>query len=349
MKTPVMTSFERVLTSLSHQEPDRVPLFLLFSMQGARELRLSLKDYYADPEHVAEGQLRLRRKFGHDCYYTFFYASIEIEALGGEVQFIQDGPVNSGKPLFENFEQIRGFVPPAVADCPALQKVCRATTLIKARSGGDAPIIGVVMSPFSLPVMQLGFDRYFDLMYENRELYKMLLEANLKFCTDWANAQLQAGATAICYFDPVSSPTIVPASRFLEDGFRLAKTALPQIHGPAAIHMASGRVLPILDRVVESGAKVVGVSANEDLRELKKHSAGKITLMGNLNGIEMRTWSSDTATAYVKQAIRQAGPGGGFILSDNHGEIPYQVSDQVLHAIADAVRTHGEYPIRESS
>jgi uroporphyrinogen decarboxylase len=33
------------------------------------------------------------------------------------------------------------------------------------------------------------------------------------------------------------------------------------------------------------------------------------------------------------------------VLSDGHGEIPLQVPDETLHAIADAARRWGRYPI----
>ena len=39
-----MNSMERTLTTLGHREPDRVPLFLLANMHGAKELGLSLRD-----------------------------------------------------------------------------------------------------------------------------------------------------------------------------------------------------------------------------------------------------------------------------------------------------------------
>ena len=81
--------------------------------------------------------------------------------------------------------------------------------MLKEKIGDEAPIIGVVMSPFSLPVMQMGFDNYFDLIYESPELFKHLMEINEKFCVEWANAQLEAGATAICYFNPLASSTII--------------------------------------------------------------------------------------------------------------------------------------------
>lgn len=92
-------------------------------------------------------------------------------------------------------------------------------------------------------------------------------------------------------------------------------------------------------------AQHVGASVDEDMAELKRASKGKLAVMGNFNGIEMRHWSAQQAEAAVKAAIASAGPGGGFILSDNHGEIPYQVPEEVLLVISEAVRKWGRYPL----
>jgi len=99
MTTPAMTSLQRVLTTLGHNEPDRVPFLLLLTMHGAKELGLSIREYFSKPEYVVEGQLRLRAKYQSDGLYGFFYAPIEIEAWGGEVVFYDDGPPNSGEPF----------------------------------------------------------------------------------------------------------------------------------------------------------------------------------------------------------------------------------------------------------
>ncbi|MCI5160351.1 MAG: methylcobamide--CoM methyltransferase MtbA, partial [Candidatus Electrothrix sp. AUS1_2] len=84
-----------------------------------------------------------------------------------------------------------------------------------------------------------------------------------------------------------------------------------------------------------------------DLAELKRACRGRLTVLGNLNGIEMRRWTPQQAAEKVRKAIDQAGAGGGFILSDNHGEIPWQVGEEVLLAISDAVHTWGVYPLRD--
>jgi uroporphyrinogen decarboxylase len=345
MKKETMTSMQRVLTTLGHQEPDRVPLFLLVTMHGAKELGLSIKDYFAKAEHVAEGQIRMRAKYGHDCLYGFFYAPVEIEAWGGEVIYAPDGPPNSGTPFISNPDKINQLKPPDVHKTPCLARVLKATELMKERIGDDCPIIGVVMSPFSVPVMQMGFGPYLELMMERPELFEKLMQINEDFCVDWANAQLAAGATAICYFDPVSSPTIVSRDQFLHTGFEVARRTLSRIKGPPATHLASGRVLPIINDIIQTGAAVVGVSAMESLPEIKEACRGKITILGNLNGIEMRHWSAKETEDKVRTAIAQAGPGGGFILSDNHGEIPFQVPEETLMAIGEAVRRFGTYPI----
>ncbi len=340
-----MTSLQRLLTALQHREPDRAPYMMLVTMHGAKALGMPIREYFSKAEHVVEGQLLLRRKFRHDAIYAFFYAALEIEPWGGEVVFTDDGPPNSGRPFLESPGEIRGLKPPRVSDSESLNKVLRAITLLKQSVGEDAPIFGVVMSPFSLPVMQMGFENYLNLMYEDRSSFHHLMEANQEFCASWANAQLEAGAAGIVYFDPVSSPQMIPRSLYPELAHPIAKRMIAEIKGPVATHFASGSCLPILEDVITTGTIGVGVSAEEDLGSLKSVSRGKITLIGNLNGLEMRRWTPQEAEIKVKNAIAKAARGGGFILADNHGEIPYQVPDETLSAIADAVDKWGHYPL----
>lgn len=345
MTSQNMTSLQRVLTTLGHKEPDRVPFFLLLTLHGAKELGIPIKQYFSQPENVVEGQLRLRAKYGHDCLYAFFYAPVEIEAWGGEVVFVEDGPPNSGTPFIRKAEDIMALDPPRVKETSCLLKVIRAIEMLRARVKDEVPILGVVMSPFSLPVMQLGFDKYLDVIHERPELFARLMSVNEDFCVDWANAQLEAGATAICYFDPVSSPTIVPRDMYLRTGFQVAKRTIGRIKGPTGTHLASGRCLPIIDDLAQTGTLLVGVGEIDDLAKVKASCRNRLTVLGNLNGIEMRRWTSPQVEAKVKDALAKAGPGGGFILSDGHGEIPWQVPDSVLLKLSEAVREWGRYPL----
>ncbi len=340
------TSLQRVLTSLGQKEPDRVPLFLLLTMHGAKELGMSIKEYFSKGENVARGQIILRKKYGHDCYYAFFYAPIEVEAWGGDVIYSEDGPPNSGEPIIKNANDILKLQVPAIKGNAALEKNLKCIEILKEKGEKEVPIVGVVMSPFSLPVMQMGFEKYLLLIHEQPDIFEHLMNLNEEFIVSWANAQLEAGATAITYFDPVSSTTIIPRELYLKTGFEVAKRTLSRINGPIAYHMASGRCLSIIDDLAQTGAPIIGTSILENLAEVKKACNGRLTILGNLNGIEMCRWTKKEAEEAVKEAIDKAAAGGGFILSDNHGEIPFQVTDEIIMTIAETVRTYGQYPLK---
>lgn len=194
-------------------------------------------------------------------------------------------------------------------------------------------------------MIQMGFEAYLKLMLEHQDYFWKLMNLNREFCVAWANAQLDAGATAVGYFDPVSSSTIITREQYLNMGFPIAKEAIARIKGPTATYFASGRCLPIIDDVIKTGTAAIGVSADEDLAEIKSKCHNKVSILGNLNGIAMRHWTAAEAENEVKQAIARAGKGGGFILADNHGEIPFQVPDDVLFAISEAVYKWGKYPL----
>jgi uroporphyrinogen decarboxylase len=343
-----MTSTERVLAALSGRQPDRVPLFLPVTMHGALEVGVPLDKYYQSARLLAEGQLRLRAKYRDDIVYPFFYGAIEIEAFGGEVEFFADGPPNSVGPLLSDPRQITDLAPPTVTESEPLRRVLDTLATLSNAIAGESLIVGVIMSPFSLPIMQLGFEQYLTLLYEQPELARRLQAVNESFSVTWANAQLAAGANAIGYFDPVSSPTVLSAELFSEFGLPMMRRVMSEINGPCAALLASGLCEPLIDDLATTGAVIVGASSDEDLAKVKAAAAGRLAVMGNLNGIEMRRWTPDQAREEARHAIAAGAPGGGFILSDTHGEIPIQVPEDVLLAISDAVREFGRYPIDTS-
>ncbi|MBI9107477.1 MAG: uroporphyrinogen decarboxylase family protein [Spirochaetales bacterium] len=340
-----MTSMERVLCTLGHKEPDSVPVFFLFSFYGAREMGCSVKNYFSKAENIIKTQIYMQEKYDSDCYYTFHYAAIEIQAWGGEVLFSSETPPNAGEGIIRKGSDIDSLEVPQLDNIPEIKQVLEVTRALALKANGKIPVIGIVMSPFSLPVMQMGFEKYLKLIYFDRPRFDRLMRINLQFCLDYANAQLAAGATAIGYFNPLMSTDMIDKSLYLSTGYRVDRQTLSGINGPAAVHFASGRCLPVMDEVIKAGSPIVGIGPGEDLSKLKEQSTGKITLLGNLNGIEMCRWDEETSIDKVKNLVKIAAPGGGFILSDSHGEIPIQVPEDTLLSISKAARVYGRYPL----
>jgi uroporphyrinogen decarboxylase len=191
--------------------------------------------------------------------------------------------------------------------------------------------------------MQMGFQAYLDLLLEDRPRFWSLMKVNQEFCVEWGNRQLEAGATTIAYLDPVSSGTVVPRSLYLETGHKVARETLARIKGPCVTHLASGRCAGLAQDIVETGSVGLGVSALDDLGEVKRECGGRMAVIGNLNAIEMVRWTRKAADAKVREAMSKAAAGGGFILSDNHGELPFQVPWGVIGWVMDAALRHGRY------
>lgn len=334
------------MTAINHKEPDRVPLFLLLSSYGAKERQISIKEYFSDPKLVARTQLAMAKKYHNDCLYTFFYAPLEVEARGGEVLFFDNCPPNAGEPLLKSFADINHLKNPQISACAPLKKVLETTSLLKEQVKNTMPIISVVISPFSIPVMQMGFDKYIELLYGHRQEFAQLMHLNEEFCVSFANAQLKAGASAICYFDPLASPAMIERKTYLKTGWPVAKRTISRIKGPVATHLGSSMALPVIEDIIKTGSPVIGFSADDDLEEIKKASQGKVCLLGNLNALEMTHWDDNTTKAKIKNIIAKAARGGGLILSDNHGEIPLQVPEETLLCVAETVQKYGTYPLK---
>ncbi|MDD1723747.1 MAG: uroporphyrinogen decarboxylase family protein [Methanospirillum sp.] len=338
-----MNSFERVVAAISHKEPDQVPLVLLPTLHGARECRVSIREYFSDPLQVVRGQEIIREKYGLDDYSSFYYASLETEAFGGETIFTDDGPPVTGNPIIKNSGDIDHLRLPEVSASPPLKKCLDTTNKLAELSRGETPVIGVVISPFSLPAMQMGLGPYLQLLYQDEERFEGLMEINTAFTEEWAKCQIEAGANALVYFDPVSSPTIIPPDLYRATGHRIASSLIPRINAPVVTAFASGRCFSIIEDVIATRSAGIIVSEDEDLGTIRSICRDRIAVFGNMNGIAMRHWSVGETEEKVLKILQDAGKGGGFVLSEQHGEIPLQVPEEVLFAIRDAVRTHGSY------
>ncbi len=345
MPSDEMTSLQRVLTTLSLKEPDRVPLFLLPTTQGAAEMGVPLKDYFRAPGLMAEAQVRFRERYRNDCLYGFTYAAAEFEAFGGDIIFYDRAPPNAGAPFLHTPDDFARLAAPQIEDCPVLCRTLEFQAQLRRAANGNAPVIGVVMSPTSLPVMQLGFPEYLRLLMEQPDSLTPLFEINEEFCVSWANAQLAAGADALVYYDPVGSCTVIEPAHYRRLNAPIAKRVMARIKGPAVTHFASGRSFAILPDVAETGTGGVVVSGDDDLAAVKAAVGNRLPIFGNLNGLAMRHWDAEITELQVKNAIAAAGVGGGFILTDHHGEIPFDVPERVLIWISESVERWGRYPL----
>nr|WP_320130916.1 uroporphyrinogen decarboxylase family protein [uncultured Holophaga sp.] len=341
-----MTSTQRIQAALMHTEGDRVPFILSLVLHGAKAVGLDLPSYFRDPKACAEGQIKLRERYGTDALAGIPYAAVEYEGWGGESLFSDEGSPNAGAPLFGPKELTRGVEPPRVRDSPRLQQILTGIRHLRSRVADEVPIIGQILSPFALPIFQIGFSAYLDLLYEDRPTFWSLMTANTAFALEWAEAQADAGASALVYGDPLASGSLIPLPLYQETGARVAADILPALKRPVLFHLGSASVGSALDTILTLSPAGVSVGFGDELAEMKTRCKGQLALAGNLNGIAMIHWSAAQATEEVRKALALGGPGGGFVLTDQLGELPISVPEEIIGTIAEAARTLGRYPLQ---
>lgn len=346
-----VTSAWRVAEALALRTPDRPPFFLGVTLHPAHALGLSPREYFARPDRIVEGQLWARRLLGHDAVTAFSGASVEVEAFGGETIWFDDGPPNAGAPPLRADDRLGALVPPAPADVPALRRVLEATERLASAVRGECPVLGAAVAPFSLPAMQLGLARWFELLHLRPELAARLLAVNEAFIVAWANAQLAAGAAAVLLFDPVASPSMVTPALFRELAGPSLRRLVAAVRGPVLLSHASAPCLANVEAGAAAGAAGFVASATEPLAAFKSACRGRVALLGGLDGLRLCAAGRAGAAEMTRRALAAGGPGGGFLLADQHGELPLQVPLDVLREVAEVARgggARGEAPVRGS-
>ena len=339
-----MNSYERTMTALSHKIPDKVPVFLFLTLHGAKALSMPIREYFSKAENVAKGQLMLSNRFGHDCLYPFFYASREVEAFNGTTLFYENGSPNAGAPIINSPNDIDSLEIPNPFESEALKEPLKTIHLLAKEKKGNIPIISAMIAPFSLPSMLMGLEKWLDiLLFGEKASRDKFLDELQKFSIDWANAQFEAGVDAIGFFDPLSTAEVMTREQYIKYAFQLASNTIKKIKGPIVYAGAGGKFGHIVDLIKDTGAFGIVLSSNDDLALVKKQVGEKLNIVGNLNNIEMSSWTPEKTEQEVKKCIQAGAENGGYILADQHGEIPYCVNENILHNIVDSARKFGTY------
>ncbi|MBI5653463.1 MAG: uroporphyrinogen decarboxylase family protein [Chloroflexi bacterium] len=335
-----LTPLERLLATVTHKKPDRPPVFPVMLMQGARELGLSLEEYFSKGEHYAHGQLRLLEKFGHDCVIGVPHVVEDTVAFGATLMYFRNGPPSLGKMVLREAKDARKLTAADPKKIPALQETLHALNILAQNVKGRVPIIGAAVAPFSLPSLLMGAEAWVDLLFSDPATRDPILAHALAvtrdFCIAWANAQIEAGADAIVLADGMASATMITRDEFMQFALPVIRETISQIKGPV-VWEGVGSVLPVIDLIAETGAAGIILDYHDDLAAAHQVAAGKITLIGNFNNIAMRRWSPEKMKDEVARALAATG-GMDYIVGAQGPEIPLGVSDETIRAMIETTK-----------
>jgi len=342
----MMTGMQRLQALMTGQRPDRVPVFCNLLDQGAAELGMGIKEYYSSGGNVAEGQLRMREKYGYDGVMGMFYVGMEAELFGcRNIVYAKDGPPNVGHLVIQKDEDIAALeVPDDLSQLPRFRELATCIRILKERAGGQYPVIGVVTASFSLPALLMGISGWMELfLCGDPGLRTLLLEKCSLFCRRQIQALRQAGADLIIYTNSVATANFITLPQFKSLALPTVLNDLQPVGTDDVIYFnGGGRINPQLTTLLDqTGLRAFYINPFDDIAEAKSALDGRALLVAAINDISLILWSEEDINREVRRIMEAGKTGGGFIFSTLM--MPCAIPEKNIRAMLDAAYRYGRY------
>lgn len=346
-----MTSRERVMTTLNHIEPDRVPLVPFAMTFSAKYAGIPFKEYVSNAAALAEAEVKTARAFGWDAAIVSTDTGAYASVFGAEVHMPADDVpriVGSAIRLESAREDFEKLDPPeSYVDRGRVAEMIQAVGLIKKEVGDELAIVGWTEGPFQGLMLLFGADpRAMFLMKSDPGLLKEMIAWYGEFELAVAKAMIDEGADIIGAGESVSY--FMSPKTFREYILPIEKEIFGKIHdygAPVLIHCCGNvpQCIGFASEAIPGGA--INFDYQVSLAKAKKQIGHNVTIMGNLDCNRLlHMGSEEDVMKACKTAIEQAGPGGGFFLSGGC-EIPRDMPYENMRAMLRAVKEYGRYPI----
>ena len=363
-----MTSKERILKALEPGEPDRVPIFEM----GINEASIvGLGRHFTDDvppvKHITdmtvEEQLQymdllalILGELGNDGISTVFIIRKERLSQGKDLirdkygttyrlsdvgePLPVDGPVQGRADL----GKVAGMEPD-----PMDYAMLRFMT---AKMGGDVAHFFTIPGPFRFSWQLRGAMEKLLLDYGIDPEFALDLA---RITTDFTKAAIEmaadAGADVVALEGDLAFNTSTLMSpdhyrRFLKP-FHAEIVEHAHNKGMKIVKHSDGNLWPILDDLVECGFDGVHPIQPQcmDITEVKANMKGRAAVLGNIDCSYLLPFGTEEEVREaVRETIRAAAPGGGYIISSSNSIHP-GVKPENYIAMIKAAKEYGAYPV----
>ena len=333
-----MDSRERVLLSLSFQQPDRIPVDFWASAgfwRGWKNLRGMTKDefldlhdvdfrYIAGPTYVGPRLTDSRDIWGVQRrtievptgYGTETYAEV-AQSLLAEAKTVEDLEAYPHWPCPDGFDYR-----PVAEQCRAVRDAGRIVVFMGDRLNRIAQL---------KPAMYLrGVEQILMDLAMNPEIARSIFGRIRRFYNEYLERILTAAGGAIDIvltgddFGSQAAPLISPSmwEQFLGEGFA---GYVSRIHdaGARCMHHTCGAVTPLVGRFVDRGLDVLQSlqpeAMAEDLPDLKRQFGDRLAFQGGISIQQTLPFGTpEQVRREVQTRAETLGPGGGYIFGTAH-------------------------------
>ena len=357
-----MNAPERILTSIEHEEPDKVPVF-----ESAFTNNTIVKHYGVDPRSSGgyKGSYEFSRRVGIDLVLSYvslfpkkFLKRGEgfIDEYGRHMKFetYKDGTqimaYHGG--YFKNFEDYESWEQPD-PNHPARLKQFRDGKKVQEDLNDK-----VFSIPATGSLMECSWEGFglevFSRILANSAQTKKVFDDRGKFTLEVVKIMAENDAKMVLLWDDYGfkNGLFMRPQLYRKYIFPWIKRICDAAHKRDCKIMlhSDGDIIEIFEDIIKCGVDVLNpiesTTANPDydIFELNKKFGDQITYAGNLSPIMLAIGEISEIEDYAKRLIRELAPGGGYIFSSGHSINPAVTIDR-FEAMQNVRRKYGNYPI----
>ena len=364
-----MNGCERILTTLSHQEPDRVPLYIhginerpiiliarefmeglpppdktFYDMTDGEKITILDALFAVHEKHDIDGFTAL--EFGHEKRI----GPEEVEDAWGVVYQLNPFglPVAKHHPVREKSD-LNGFTPPV----PQRENLLLLSAA-RDRFGAKKAIFWMMRGTFVLSWRLAGMENLMLKMFDDPEFVHGLAQMTFEYNVQLLDLLVEAGLDVLIIEDDIADknfPLISPDQfKAFINPYNRRLVELGHEKGLKVIRHSDGNLWPLLDTLLDSGydgLNPLEPQAGMDLGRLKAYCGDRLCLLGNIDCIDLLpNGTVGQVETAVQKAIDDAGHGGGLIICSSNSLHPGVNPDNCI-AMFNATKTYGRYPLRQ--
>ncbi len=360
----MMNGKDRIISALSVEQPDRVPLYIhgineapiigigKHITEGLPEPKQFFEMNDSEKMKLLDTLFLIHEVFGVDGF-TAFEIGHETEINEKEVKddwgviYTRNPhglPVPTGHPVKTPGDLI-GFHAPEPNRGHLL-----LLDLARDRFKGNVALFWLMRGVFVHSWRLTGMENYMINLYQDpafiHSISAMVTEYNLKQLDMLA----AAGIDVLVVEDDIAATNnlLISPKHFMEFVNPYNRKLVDRAHalGLKVVRHSDGNLWSIMDILIDSGydgLNPLEPQAGMDLKKVKDAHGSKICLLGNIDCKDLLcSGAPEQVEAAVKDAIAVAAPGGGYILCDSNSLHP-GVNPENCIAMFEATKKYGHY------
>ena len=310
---------------------------LVIPLLGAPGITLSkttLRENLTNSEVQYKTLSILIDKFHPDGIFPMMDLTVEVEALGSEINFPENTNPSVAKPLIKNREDLKilkgnwqGISGRMKVFIEVMEKIAKKYSIIKG---------GYVIGPFTMAGEFMGANDIAMQAMLNPELVAELVNFSLEVISEYANALFNAGADAIAVLEPLA--VILSPKKYKEFSLYPFKKLVSNLNNKPLILHICGNTNHLIKSMLDSGAVGLSLDSVINFEELKKIIPQEITLMGNLNPVKIFLQSTPQEVARATENLKGIMKNSNNFILSSGCDIPLDAPLENIAAFMKAAR-----------